>query len=84
MDKMSGQFYTVYGNSYQRMSTKPRLQQTWATGDLIDKLAALRQAFRYTGLAGPTPPLAAGTQPTPSTSHQSDDLLLCQPAPKTV
>ena len=75
MDKMSGQFYAVYGNSYQRMSMKPRLQQTWATGDLIDELATTRQAFRYTGLARPTPPLAAGTQPTPSTSQQSDDLL---------
>ena len=26
MNKMSGQFYAVYGNSYQRMSTKPMLQ----------------------------------------------------------
>ena len=84
MDEMSGQFYAVYGNSYQRMSTKPRLQQTWATGDLIDELAAMRQAFGYTGLAGPTPPLAAGTQPTPSMSQQSDDLLPRQPAPKMV
>ena len=40
MDEMSGQFYAVYGNSYQRMSTKPMLQQAWATGDLIDELAA--------------------------------------------
>ena len=87
MDEMSGQFYAVYGNSYQRMSTKPRLQQTWATRDLIDELAATRQAFRYTGLARPTPPLAMGMQPTPSTSsmsQQSDDLLPRQPAPKTV
>ena len=61
MDEMSGQFYAVYGNSYQRMSTKPMLQQAWATGDLIDELAATRQAFRYTGLAGSTPPLAMGT-----------------------
>ena len=75
MDEMSGQFYAVYGNSYQQMSTKPRLQQTWATGDLIDELVATRQAFGYTGLAGPTPPLAAGTQPMPSMSHQQDDLL---------
>ena len=45
MDEMSGQFYAVYGNSYQRMSTKPMLQQAWATGDLIDELAATRQAF---------------------------------------
>ena len=45
MDEMSGQFYTVYGNSYQRMSMKPMLQQAWATGELIDELAATRQAF---------------------------------------
>ena len=84
MDKMSGQFYTVYRTSYQQMSMKPRLQQTWATRDLIDKLAVTRQAFGYTGLAGPTPPLATGTQPMPSTSHQQDDLLPRQPAPKMV
>ena len=84
MDEMSGQFYAVYGNSYQQMSTKPRLQQTWATGDLIDELATTRQAFGYTGLAGPIPPLAAETQPTPSMSQQQDDLLPHQPAPKTV
>ena len=84
MDEMSGQFYAVYGNSYQRMSTKPMLQQAWATGDLIDKLAATRQAFRYTGLAGSTPPLATGMQPTASTSCQPDDLLPRQLALKTV
>ena len=50
MDEMSGQFYAVYGNSYQRMSTKPMLQWAWATGELIDELAATRQAFGYTGL----------------------------------
>ena len=84
MDEMSGQFYAVYGNSYQRMPMKPMLQQTRATGVLIDELATTRQAFRYTGLAGSTPPLATGTQPTASTSHQPDDLLPRQPAPKTV
>ena len=84
MDEMSGQFYAVYGNSYQRMSTKPMLQQIWATGKLIDELAVTRQAFGYTGLAGSTPPLATGTQPTASTSQQPDDLLPRQPAPKTV
>ena len=84
MDEMLGQFYAVYGNSYQRMSTKPMLQQAWATGDLINELAATSQAFGYTGLAGSTPPLATGTQPTASTSHQPDDLLPRQPAPKTV
>ena len=84
MDEISGQFYAVYGNSYQRMSTKPMLQQAWATGDLIDELVVTRQAFGYTGLAGSTPPLATGTQPTASTSQQPDDLLPRQLAPKTV
>ena len=84
MDEMSGQFYAVYGNSYQRMSMKPMLQQAWATGDLINELAATRQAFRYTGLAGSMPPLAMEMQPTASTSCQPDDLLPRQPAPKTV
>ena len=84
MDEMSGQFYAVYGNSYQRMSTKPMLQQAWATGDLIDELVVTRQAFGYTGLAGSTRPLATGTQPTASTSQQPDDLLPRQLAPKTV
>ena len=84
MDEMSGQFYAVYGNSYQRMSTKPMLQWTWAMGELIDELVATRQAYGYTGLTGSTPPLAMGTQPTASTSQQPDDLLPRQPAPKTV
>ena len=83
MDEMSGQFYAVYWNSYQRMSTKPMLQQASAT-DLIDELATTRQALGYTGLASSTPPLASGMQPTASTSWQSDDLLPRQPAPKTV
>ena len=84
MDEMSEQFYAVYGNNYQRMSTKPMLQQAWATRELIDELATMRQAFGYTGLARSTPPLATGMQPTASTSCQPDDLLPRQPAPKTV
>ena len=40
MDEMSGQFYAVYDNIYQRMSAKPMLEQTWGTGELIDQLAA--------------------------------------------
>ena len=39
MDEMSGQFYAVYGNTYQRMSTKPMLEHSWGTGELIDQLA---------------------------------------------
>ena len=83
MDEMSGQFYAVYGNSYQRMSMKPMLQKAWTTGELIDELATTRQAFGYTGLAGPTLPLATETQPTASTSQLPNDLLPKQPQPKT-
>ena len=39
MDEMSGQFYAVYGNTYQQMSTKPMLEHSWGTGELIDQLA---------------------------------------------
>ena len=84
MDEMSGQFYTVYGNSYQQMSMKPMLKQAWATRELINQLTTMRQAFGYTGLVRSTPPLAKGVQPTASTSHQPDDLLPRQPAPNTV
>ena len=41
MDEMSGQFYAVYGNTYQHISTKPMLEQTWGTGELIDQLAVM-------------------------------------------
>ena len=84
MEEMSGQFYAVYGNSYQRMSTKPMLQQTWETGELIDQLAVMRQAFGYTKLTGPTPPLTNGSPPTASTSRQPDDILSKKPEPKTI
>ena len=39
MDETLGQFYAVYGNTYQCMSTKPMLAKTWGTGELIDQLA---------------------------------------------
>ena len=84
MDEMSGQFYTVYGNMYQQMSTKPLLEQSWGTGELIDQLAVTRHTFGYTGLSGPTPTLNQ-PQPTASTtSNPQDDILSKRPAPKTV
>ena len=84
MDEMSGQFYAVYGNTYQCMSTKPMLEQTWRTGELIDQLAATQQTFGNTGLSGPMPPLNQ-SQPTASTTcNQQDGTLSEKPAPKTV
>ena len=82
MDETSGQFYAVYGNTYQRMSTKSMLEQTWGTGELIDQLAVMQQAFGYTGLSGPTPPLNQ-SWPTASTTCNQDDILSKKPAPKT-
>ena len=84
MHEMSGQFYVVYGNTYQRMSTKPMLEHSWGTGELIDQLVATRQAFDYTGLSGPTLPLNQ-PQPTASTMcNPPDDILSKKPAPKNV
>ena len=65
MDEMSGQFYAVYGNSYQRMSTHPRLDAPWGNAELLDELAETRCAFRYVGLAGPIP-----AQQIPQPAHQ--------------
>ena len=55
MDEMSGQFYAIYGNSYQCMSTGPRLDEPWEKAELLDELTETRRAFRYARLAGPTP-----------------------------
>ena len=69
MDEMSGQFYAIYGNSYQHMSTRPRLDAPWEKAELLDELAETRHAFGYVGLAGPTPaqqiPQPVHQQPTP-------------------
>ena len=81
---MSGQFYAIYGNTYQRMSTKPMLEQTWGTGELIDQLAATRQAFGYAGLSGPMPLLNQSQLAACTTCHQQDDTLSKKPAPKTI
>ena len=57
------------------MSTKPMLQQAWATGELIDELAATRQAFGYTGLAGSTPHWLWKTNPQPA--HHNNQMIYC-------
>ena len=66
---MSGQFYAIYGNSYQCMSIRPRLNALWEKAELLDELAETRHAFGYAGLAGPTPaqqmPQPVRQQPTP-------------------
>ena len=40
MDEVTGQFYAIYGNSYQCMCTIPKLLHTWEPSQLIDELAA--------------------------------------------
>ena len=70
MDKMSGQFYAIYGNSYQCMSTRARLNALWKKAELLDEPAETRCAFGYAALAGPIP-----AQQIPQSVHQ-------QPAPQ--
>ena len=55
MYEVTGQFYAIYGNSYQCMCTIPRLLHTWEPGQLIDELAATRCTFSYMGPIGSTP-----------------------------
>ena len=80
MDETSGQFYAIYGNTYQKMSIKPMLKEKWGPGELIDQLAATRQAFSYAGLLGSTPCL----QHLPPANDGQDDFISEKPAPKTV
>ena len=80
MDETSGQFYAIYGYTYQKMSTKPMLKEKWGPGELIDQLAATRQAFSYVGLSGSTPCL----QHLPPANDEQDDFISEKPAPKTV
>ena len=84
MVEMSGQFYAVYGNMYQGMSTKPMLEHSWGTGELIDQLAVTQQAFSYMGLSGPTPPLNQPQPTADTTCNLPDDILSKKPEPKNV
>ena len=87
MDEVTGQFYAIYGNSYQCMCTIPRLLHTWEPGQLIDELAATRCAFGYMGPTGPAPATQA-KQPCPvGTAYNEDtipDLTTQKPLPRTV
>ena len=90
MDEITGQFYAVFGNSYEHMCTIPRLLHTWEPGQLIAELAATRCTFRCMGPKGPTPATQA-SQPHPvdpvSTAYNEDiipDLTTQKPLPRTV
>ena len=60
------------------------LEQTWGTGELIDQLAVMRQAFGYAGLSGPMPLFNLSQPAACTTRNQQDDTLSKKPAPKTV
>ena len=90
MDEVTGQFYAVFGNSYQCMCTISRLLHTWEPGQLIDELAATRCTF---GCMGPTgsAPATQIIQPhlvdPVSTAYTEDiipDLITQKPPPRTV
>ena len=87
MDEITGQFYAVFRNSYQRMCTIPRLLNTWEPGQLIDKLAATRCTFGCMGPTGPTPATQA-QQPCPACAAYNEDMIpdltTQKPLPRTV
>ena len=90
MDEITGQFYAVYGNSYQHMCTVPGLLHTWESGQLIDELAATRCFFGYMGPTGLTP-VTQANQPCPAgpvhAAYNEDtipDLTTQKPPPRTV
>ena len=90
MDEVTGQFYAVFGNSYQCMCTIPRLTHTWETGQLIDELAATRHAFGCMGPTGPAPVTQisqlclADPVGTAYTEDLIPDLTTQKPPPRTV
>ena len=90
MDEVTGQFYTVYGNSYQHMCTIPRLFCMWEPGQLIDELAATRCIFSYMGPTGPAPapktkqPPPAGSISTAYNEAMIPNLTTQKPPPRTV
>ena len=60
------------------------LEHSWWTGELVNQLAVTQQAFGYTGLSGPTPPLNK-PQPTEDTRcNPPDDILSKKPEPKNI
>ena len=90
MHEVTGQFYAVFGNSYQCMCTIPRLTHTWKPGQLIDELAATRHTFGCMGPTGPAPAIQI-TQPhladpvgTAYTKDLIPDLTTQKPPPRTV
>ena len=90
MDEVTGQFYAVFGNSYQGMCTISRLLHTWESDQLIDELAATRHAFGFMGPTGPTPamqiskPHLAGPVSTAYNEDIIPDLTTQKPPPRSV
>ena len=90
MDEVIGQFYAVFGNSYQCMCTIPRLTHTWEPGQLIDELAATRCSFGCLGAMGPVPatqisqPCLVNPVSTAYTEDLIPDLTTQKPPPRTV
>ena len=90
MDEVTGQFYAVFGNSYQCMCTTPRLIHSWEPGQLIDELAATRCAFGCMGPTGPVPatqisqPHLADPVSTAYTDDIIPDLTTQTPPPRAV
>ena len=45
LDRLTGQFHTVYNNGYRKMATTPMLLSTWCEGQLVDELEETHALF---------------------------------------
>ena len=88
MDEVIGQFYAVFGNSYQHMCAIPRLLHTWEPGQLIDELASTRHTFGCMGPIGSVTQISQPRLADPvSIAYNEDiipDLTTQKPPPRIV
>ena len=88
MDETTGQFYAVFGNSYQHMCTIPRLLHTWEPDQLINEINTTRHAFGFMESTGSAPaPTKPAPTKTPSMTNQEEqipDLVTQTPPPRMI
>ena len=55
LDRITGQFHTVYDDGYRTMATTPMLLSTWCEGQLVDKLEETHAHFGLPPKEAPSP-----------------------------
>ena len=55
LDRLMGQFHTVYSDGYRTMATTPMLLSTWRKGQLVDELEETHALFGLPPKEAPSP-----------------------------